>query len=213
MSLHHLAENLKKQGRGKDSELVHMTKGEVAGLHALARAHGGSLTTNPTTGLTEAGFLDTILSVGGGFLGGMFGGPLGAAVGSGLGSYLGGASPQQAMLSGLMGYGLSGLGEGLEKLGEPVLNTEASNALSQLPSTQELAAKNYLDATGDYTIPKDFITKPELYQQYYDAGANQWTQAATDATKNINPGDYLSRVSKGFDVAKNAPMDFIKNNL
>ena len=73
MSLHHLAENLKNQGRGKDTELVHMTKGEVAGLHALARAHGGSLTTNPTTGLTEAGLLDTILSVGGGFLGGMIG--------------------------------------------------------------------------------------------------------------------------------------------
>ena len=145
MSLHHLAENLKKQGRGKDSELVHMTKGEVAGLHALARAHGGSLTTNPTTGLPEAGLLDTVLSIGGGILGAMTPlGPLGAAIGSGLGSYLGGASPQQAMLSGLMGYGLSGLGEGLEKLGEPVLNTEASNALSQLPSTQELAAKNYL---------------------------------------------------------------------
>ena len=48
MSLHHLAENLKNQGRGKDTELVHMTPGEVAGLQSLALAHGGSLTINPT---------------------------------------------------------------------------------------------------------------------------------------------------------------------
>jgi hypothetical protein len=70
MSLHHLAQTLKHQGRGKDTELIHMTKGEIAGLHALARAHGGSLTTNPHTGLPEAGFLDTMLSIGGGLHGG-----------------------------------------------------------------------------------------------------------------------------------------------
>lgn len=41
--------------------LVHMTPGEVGGLQALARAAGGSLTTNPETGLPEAGFLSNIL--------------------------------------------------------------------------------------------------------------------------------------------------------
>jgi hypothetical protein len=46
------------QGRGPDSQLVHMSPREVAGLQALAKASGGSLTTNPQTGLPEAGFLD-----------------------------------------------------------------------------------------------------------------------------------------------------------
>jgi hypothetical protein len=50
-------------GRGNDTELVHMTPGEVKGLQALAMAHGGSLTVNPNTGLVEAGFLEDILPV------------------------------------------------------------------------------------------------------------------------------------------------------
>jgi len=61
MSLHLAAQHLSTKGRGDDTELVHMTKGEVAGLHALAKRHGGSLTRNPETGLTEAGFLSNIL--------------------------------------------------------------------------------------------------------------------------------------------------------
>jgi hypothetical protein len=40
-----------------------MSGKEVAGLQALAMAHGGSLTINPKTGLPEAGFLDDILPV------------------------------------------------------------------------------------------------------------------------------------------------------
>ena len=80
MSLQALANSIQNQGRGKDSMLVHMTPGEVAGLQSLALAHGGSLTINPTTGLPEAGLLDTVLSVGVGILGGMIGGPMGAAV-------------------------------------------------------------------------------------------------------------------------------------
>jgi hypothetical protein len=55
--------NLASYGRGNDTELVHMTPGEVKGLQALAMAHGGSLTINPDTGLVEAGFLEQILPV------------------------------------------------------------------------------------------------------------------------------------------------------
>jgi hypothetical protein len=40
-----------------------MTPKEVKGLQALAMAHGGSLTINPSTGLPEAGFLEDILPV------------------------------------------------------------------------------------------------------------------------------------------------------
>lgn len=61
MSLHNLAKELQKKGRGDDRMLVHMTPKEVAGLQAIAKAHGGSLTVNPDTGLVEAGFLKNIM--------------------------------------------------------------------------------------------------------------------------------------------------------
>jgi hypothetical protein len=55
-----------------------MSGKEVAGLQALAMAHGGSLTINPKTGLPEAGFLDDILptlAVGAGIYAAMYGVP------------------------------------------------------------------------------------------------------------------------------------------
>ena len=61
--LHRTSHYLKSKGRGRDTELVHMTPGEIKGLRALAMAHGGDLTINPSTGLPEAGFLEDILPV------------------------------------------------------------------------------------------------------------------------------------------------------
>ena len=63
MSLKIAAEHLKSKGRGPDTELVHMTKGEIKGLRQLALAHGTDLTINPETGLPEAGMLMKILPV------------------------------------------------------------------------------------------------------------------------------------------------------
>lgn len=222
MSLHHLAENLKNQGRGKDTELVHMTKGEVAGLHALALAHGGSLTTNPTTGLTEAGFLDTILSVGGGVLGGMIGGPMGAAVGSGLGSYLGGASPQQALMSGVMGYGLSGLGGAFEQAGAQSLQQKAAEEASKqavLDSVVQNATSSAVNIP--YSEFSDFVPSTPEYSL-------STQPSSTDVLGNPKPGyaqnlsgtgivptpapSYMEKLRAGFDVAKNDPMQFAKDN-
>jgi len=78
MSLHNAAKHLTAQGRGPDDHLVHMSGKEVAGLQALAMAHGGSLTINPKTGLPEAGFLDDILptlAIGAGIYAAMYGVP------------------------------------------------------------------------------------------------------------------------------------------
>jgi hypothetical protein len=61
MSLHVAAKHLASKGRDGDTELVHMTKGEIKGLQSLALAHGGSLSINPDTGLVEASFLKRIL--------------------------------------------------------------------------------------------------------------------------------------------------------
>ena len=61
MSLHDAARHIADKGRGSDTTLVHMSKREVQGLQALAKAKGGTLTVNPHTGLPEAGFLEDIL--------------------------------------------------------------------------------------------------------------------------------------------------------
>ena len=61
MSLQAAAQHLASRGRGPDTTLVHMAPQEVAGLQALAKAHGGTLTINPETGLAEAGFLKNLL--------------------------------------------------------------------------------------------------------------------------------------------------------
>lgn len=114
MSLHHIANHLASKGRNGDSTLVHMTKGEVAGLQALAKSHGKSLTINPQTGLPEAFSLKSLLPLAAGF---MLGGPLGmSAMASGLTvggiTTLATGSLKQGLMAGLGAYGGAGLGAG-----------------------------------------------------------------------------------------------------
>lgn len=141
MSLNQLAKTVESQGRGKDTMLVHMSPREVAGLQALAMAHGGSLSTNPNTGLPEAGFLEDILPVvAAGALtamtagaaapavagalnvglttGGLLAGAgIGALVGGGMSALQGGDFGKGALTGGLTGalggYGAAGGFEGL----------------------------------------------------------------------------------------------------
>lgn len=112
MSLKLAAQHLASKGRGPDTTLVHMAPQEVAGLQALARAHGGTLTTNPDTGLPEAGFLRAILPiVAGAALGpaglGLTAMQAGLAAGA-LGTVATG-SLKQGLMAGLGAYGGAGL--------------------------------------------------------------------------------------------------------
>ena len=92
MSLHDAAQHLAAQGRGPDDQLIHMSSKEIAGLQALAKSAGGSLTINPETGLAEAGFLDSLLPT---------------LIGAGLAYATGGTS--LAMTPGMVGLGVGGL--------------------------------------------------------------------------------------------------------
>lgn len=120
MSLHTLAHHLQEAGRGEDKVLVHMTPAEVGGLQSLAKAHGGSLTVNPQTGLPEAGFLSSILPMVAGFalgpagvgLTAMQAGLATAAVGTAATGSLG-----KGLMMGLGAYGGAGLGAGLSSMG------------------------------------------------------------------------------------------------
>ena len=114
MSLQLAAQNLASRGRGPDTTLVHMAPQEVAGLQALAKAHGGSLTINPDTGLPEAGFLSSILPMvaGAALAATGIGAPLAAGiVGAGYGVATG--SLQKGLMAGLGAYGGAGLAGGL----------------------------------------------------------------------------------------------------
>jgi hypothetical protein len=122
MSLHVLADHMASKGRNGDSMLVHMTPGEVAGLHALAAKHGGQLTINPDTGLPEASFLKSLLPMLAGFALGPAGfGLVSSAMGAGalVGGLTGIAtgSLSKGLMAGLGAYGGFGLGEGVATAG------------------------------------------------------------------------------------------------
>ncbi len=117
MSLEQAAKHLAAHGRGPDTELIHMTKGEIRGLQQLAKANGGSLTVNPHTGLPEAGFLSSILpmAIGAGamyFSGGAINPATIGAITGGL-QYARTGSLNKGLMAGLGAYGGAGLAAGL----------------------------------------------------------------------------------------------------
>jgi hypothetical protein len=116
-----VAREVAAEGRRGDSMLVHMTPDEVAGLQALARQMGGSLTVNPDTGLPEANFFKKILPFVAAFaapyLAPVVGGSAlaGAALAGGLaagGTMLGGGSFNEGIKTGLTAFGAAGLSSG-----------------------------------------------------------------------------------------------------
>jgi len=133
MSLQLAAQHMASRGRGPDTMLVHMAPSEVNALQTVAKAHGGSLTTNPDTGLPEAGFLSSILPmVAGVGLTALSGGAL-SPVMAGLitGGVTGAAtgSLKKGLMAGLGAYGGAGIGGALSGAGATAANTAASNAI------------------------------------------------------------------------------------
>lgn len=147
MSTQVLAQGLSSLGRNGDSTLVHMQPREVEGLQALARAHGGSLTINPHTGLAEAGFLGDILgAVAPIAVGAFLGGPLGlSALQAGLvtgaaGFALSGGDLGAALSAGLGGAGGVGLGNSLSQFATPeIAKISAVNPVGAQVAAQQAA--------------------------------------------------------------------------
>ncbi len=149
MSLQLAAQHLASRGRGPDTQLIHMAPQEVAGLHALAKAHGGSLTTNPDTGLPEAGFLSKLLPTLIGFGLAPFTGGLSAALMVGAGYTAATGSLKKGLMAGLGAFGGAGLAGGLSAAGAAgTAAAEAGTGLSALdagmgafPSTGTIGAE------------------------------------------------------------------------
>lgn len=141
MNYQNVANQLAAQGRGGDTTLVHMSPREVRSLQDLAMAHGGALTTNPNTGLPEAGFLENILPmvVGAGLsmIPGV--GPLMAAGIVGGGTALATGDINKGITAGLGAYGGAGLGAGL--MGAGTAAAEAALPAAGLPENMGLATQ------------------------------------------------------------------------
>jgi hypothetical protein len=127
MSLKLAADELKSYGRNGDTQLIHMTPGEIKGLQQLAEAHGGSLTTNPDTGLPEANFLKKLLpTIIGAGVGIATGNPyLGAAI-AGIGGVAQTGSLMGGISAGLGAYSGANLFGGLGAAGAKAATTAGS---------------------------------------------------------------------------------------
>jgi hypothetical protein len=189
------------KGRNGDSMLVHMTPGEVHGLQALAIKHGGTLTTNPDTGLPEANFLKSLLPM----LAGFALGPAGfGLVSSGLtaGAIVGGVtglatgSLSKGLMAGLGAYGGFGIGESLATAGASAMgDAAASSAYGASAGMTDVAAQELGFASAE------------------EAAQN----AAAQAAKNFDPSQVagFDKATAGFNAATSsgsAALDFAKNN-
>lgn len=129
MSLQIAAKHLESKGRGPDNVLVHMSFGELKSLQDLAKAHGGSLTVNPETGLPEAGFLRSILPMVAGAALAPFTGGLSAAMLVGGGTALASGNLRKGLMAGLGAYGGANLMGGL-----------TASAATTVPEAAQIAA-------------------------------------------------------------------------
>jgi hypothetical protein len=198
MSLKHAATHLAAHGRGPDTELVHMTKGEINSLQTLAKANGGSLTINPDTGLPEAGFLSSILPavVGGAamyFSGGTINPATIGALTGGL-QYARTGSLNKGLMAGLGAYGGAGLAGGLMGAGASAMNTAAANA-TQAANPQLMASE-----IGREMGTAGFV-QPEI-------AANMNPATATAANKlsfgvsNLGNGAFTQQMGGGAGLLK-----------
>jgi hypothetical protein len=191
MSLQVLAQDMAARGRGPDTQLIHMSPREVAGLQALAMAHGGSLSINPDTGLPEAGILDNllpmILGVGamaltGGAAGaampGLFGLGMPATIGLGVGALQTARTGDlgKGLMAGLGAYGGAGLAGGLMAAGgagaagagaAEAANTAAMESMGSALARDQAAAAALPSGlgTGSFGV-SPVAPMPEFFSQY-----------------------------------------------
>ena len=171
MSLQHAAQHLAAQGRGPDTTLVHMSKGEVKSLNDIAMAHGGQLTINPQTGLPEAGFLSSILPmVAGAGLMAISGGVInpmtaGLLVGGGTGLVTG--DMKKGLMAGLGAYGGAGLASGLAASGTQAaaINPSVTPPISTVPTPPSVVTQSPFPIAQSPT-PLTDITNPNLTQMF-----------------------------------------------
>jgi len=212
MSLHHAAQHLASKGRNGDTTLVHMTKGEVAGLQALAKANGTSLTKNPDTGLPEAFGLKSLIPMAAGAALTAMGVPAPVAAGLvGFGTYAQSGSLTQGLMAGMGAYGGAGLTEGVAAAGtQNYAGQVGAESLGTTPEVFATPAGNaealttsYPDMSGNITPETSYIdpTKAQTYSTAYSDGLT--------AAENLPKSELVSRgfSSLGTETGRTAALN------
>jgi hypothetical protein len=174
-----------------------MSPKEVGALQAIAAAHGGQLTINPTTGLPEAGFLEKLLPMlAGAALTATTGIPA-WAIGLGVGGATAAAtgSLNKGIMAGLGAYGGGGLGEGLMAAGAAgsapaAITAAAPNAITSAIPT---AAGAVAPAAAADALAS---TNPVAVAAKAAAPAIQTAAASPSMMENLSSN--ASQMGKGF---------------
>jgi hypothetical protein len=206
MSLKHLADELAARCRYGDTELVHMTKGEVAGLQALAEQAGGSLTINPETGQPEAFFLAALLPTILGSVGASMGlGALGtAALGAGAGALTAKAQGKNALMGAVMGgfggYGGGQLAGALQGAGANAAQQAAMSAIPEGATTaahtaaQQAAMEGLSGAAANEAAAQ---ASQQLMAQGFGSDAAIQNIAAGQATQQFTAQPFYQQMGSG----------------
>ena len=230
MSLALAAKHLESQGRNKDSKLVHMTPDELRALNKLSLDHAGKpLSTNPKTGLPEAGFLSSVLPT--------VLGVAGAAMGLPTWAVIGGVGLAATALTGDIGQGImAGLGAWSGgKLGADIASasTLAQTGVDTGAKAFNLTADAALKTTTEpfsKALGSSFTLDP--VKSFAGQSGIIPTQAAADQMKSFIPSlpsastasaasafpsfasapTALENFSSGAKYAMSNPMQFLKGD-
>jgi hypothetical protein len=158
-----------------------MTPKEVGSLQAVAKAHGGSLTINPHTGLAEAGFLKGLLPtlLGAGLAATGVGAPLAALMVGGGYTIANGGDLKKGLMAGLGAYGGAGLASSFGVAGAANPTTMGQSAVAA--DTDAMARM----ATQPTAIPPTPTVAPSAIPGGTTAENFQW-DSATRANVPIN---------------------------
>lgn len=220
MGLHNTAHYLKTKGRGDDTELVHMTKGEVHALKGLAAKHGGQLTINPETGLPEAGFLSAVLPMVAGVATAAFAPELLPLVAGGIGiaDYAMTGSIGQGLMAGLSAYGGGQLGTSLAGMGAEagVEGLAANQAAALEGTTAGFDSSTYSNLSADQLsgYKEAFANAPnsEIQKGILQSAAQANASLGAPAASSLTGMQNLSNMGTGLSAAAKAPGSFLMNN-
>jgi hypothetical protein len=223
MSLALAAKHLESQGRNKDTKLVHMTPDELKALNKLSLDHAGKpLSTNPKTGLPEAGFLSSVLPTVLGVAGAAMGLPTWAIVGGvGLAATALTGDIGQGIMAGLGAWsggklasdiaGASTLAQTGADVGAKAFNATADAALKTTmePFSQTLGRSFTVDPTSQF-LGQSFT--PAAATTIADQTKNFIPQAASAATafpQGAASYTPFQNFASGWEAVKAAPLDFL----
>lgn len=223
MSLALAAKHIESQGRNKDSKLVHMTPDELKALNKLSLDHVGKpLSTNPKTGLPEAGFLSSLLPTVAGIAGAAMGLPTWAVIGGvGLAATALTGDIGQGIMAGLGAWsggklasdiaGASTLAQSGADVGAKAFNATSEAALKSTmePFSETLGRTFTVDPTKEF-IGQSFV--PSTATGIADQAKNFIPQATTAATafpQGAASYTPFEKFASGFEAVKANPMAFL----